>query len=110
MSWTVYILISCKTGRTYVGYSNDVEKRLKQHNVGSVKSTKHGIPWSLLYFEQCENISEANDRERYFKSGAGRRKLKQIYNHFKGEPAPEGRGLAHEMSGERWPSGLLCEG
>lgn len=43
----VYILQSLKDLRTYVGYSSDIERRIKEHNSGRVKSTKHRKPFKL---------------------------------------------------------------
>jgi putative endonuclease len=71
MFW-VYVLRSLKTGRRYVGSSNNAERRLKEHNTGKSKSTRHGIPWELIYEESCQDRSEAVRRERYFKTGKGR--------------------------------------
>lgn len=72
----VYILQSLKDLRTYTGYSDNVERRLKQHNSGQVLSTKNRIPFKILFTEEFTISSEAKKRELYWKSGAGRRKLK----------------------------------
>ena len=76
----IYILQSLKDGRTYVGYTDDVERRLIQHNSGYVRSTKHRTPFKLLFTEEFETSAEAKRRELYWKSGAGRRKLKEYFN------------------------------
>ncbi len=78
--YSTYILQSLKDLRTYVGYSNDFERRFQEHNQGRVKSTKHRKPFRLLFKEDFETEIEAKRRELYWKSGAGRRKLKE---HFK---------------------------
>ena len=75
---TLYVLLSEKDNRTYVGSTNDFEKRLALHNSGRVTSTKHRIPFKTLFTEEFETIQEAKKRELYYKSGAGRRKLKQF--------------------------------
>lgn len=62
----------------YKGISNDPERRVKEHNVGKNKSTKSKKPWKLVYIEKCLNRSEAREREKYFKSGSGREKLKKL--------------------------------
>ncbi len=49
-SWTVYVLVSVRTERTYVGVTNDVRRRLDQHNgqiPGGAKATRAGRPWRL---------------------------------------------------------------
>ncbi len=45
----VYILQSRKSGRYYTGHTEDIEKRLKQHNSGENTSTRRGIPWEMVY-------------------------------------------------------------
>lgn len=74
----VYVLLSKKIKRTYVGCSHNPIERLKIHNSGSVQSTKNGLPWEIIYQEQCNSYSESRDRERYFKTGGGRRRIKRI--------------------------------
>ena len=84
MNWVVYVLFSHKLNRTYVGYSANLQKRLKYHNLGKVKSTKKGKPWILVYCEKCNSYFEAIKKEKYYKSGAGRRKLAKIFKNWKG--------------------------
>ncbi|MHC4441633.1 MAG: GIY-YIG nuclease family protein [Planctomycetota bacterium] len=77
MFW-VYVLRSLKTGRRYVGSSDNVDRRLVEHNTGQSKSTRHGIPWKVIYTEACKDRSEAVRRERYFKTGRGREDLDRM--------------------------------
>jgi len=72
-----YILKSEKTGRFYYGATSDLDERLKYHNSGHVRSTKHGIPWALHYYESFPNKQEAFEREKFFKSVEGYRLLKE---------------------------------
>ena len=74
----IYVIISEKTGRRYVGMSNDPEKRLLQHNAGYTKSTKAYRPWAIVYTESFETLEEAVSREKYLKSGIGREFLDRI--------------------------------
>jgi len=76
----VYILLSEKDKRTYTGYTPDISERLKKHNAGWVRATKHRRPLQLIHLEKFQTIQEAKKRELYWKSGAGRRKLKQLFN------------------------------
>lgn len=76
---TLYVLLSLKDNRTYVGLSHNFERRLKQHNSGRVKSTKHRVPFKVLFTEDLDTLKEARKRELYYKSGAGRRKLKNYF-------------------------------
>ncbi len=61
----------------YIGYTEDLRKRLKEHNQGLSKSTKRYLPWKLIYYEACLNINDAKRREKYFKTSQGRRLLKR---------------------------------
>ena len=76
--WTVYILQNEK-GTHYAGMSEDVQRRLREHKAGVVKSTKNGRPWTILFEEQVGDRKEARVRERYWKSGAGRRRIAATY-------------------------------
>ncbi|MDP3763861.1 MAG: GIY-YIG nuclease family protein [bacterium] len=69
----VYVLKSRKDGRRYYGLTQDLVNRLSEHNSGLVPSTKSRLPFDLVYFEKVENISLARKREKYFKSGFGRK-------------------------------------
>ncbi len=83
MVYKIYILYSKKYLRTYVGFSGDLTARLIRHNSGQVASTKRYRPWQLIYEEEIEGYKEARKRELYFKSGAGRRKIKLIFDTLK---------------------------
>ncbi len=76
----VYILQSLKDKKTYTGFSKDAIQRLKVHNSGSVKATKSRRPLKILFTEECETLKETKKREKYWKSGAGRKKLKKFFN------------------------------
>lgn len=76
--WCVYILRSIKDKRTYCGSTNDIDRRLNEHNSGKVKSTKYRKPFKLIYLEGCRNEIEARTREKYLKTRNGRRLLKKI--------------------------------
>lgn len=77
--YTVYILQSLKDKRTYVGYSNNFERRFHEHNSGLSKSTKNRRPFILLFKEEFIGIAEAKERELWWKSSVGRKKLKKIF-------------------------------
>jgi putative endonuclease len=74
----VYVLQSEKDGRLYKGFTEDLKRRIKEHNNGKNKSTKGYIPWKLIYFEEVKSRLEAREREKFFKSGSGREYLKNI--------------------------------
>jgi putative endonuclease len=70
-----YVLLSQTTGRRYVGSCENLTERIRRHNAGDSKATKHGIPWVLLHSEGFETRSGAAQRERYYKTGRGRDEL-----------------------------------
>ncbi len=74
----VYVLRSAKTGRRYVGSCEDVAERLRRHNAGHSKSTRHGVPWVLLHSESFSSRAEAMGKERYYKTGKGRDELDRL--------------------------------
>jgi putative endonuclease len=76
-----YVLITQKDGRFYTGITSDPRKRLKQHNDGLVPSTQYRVPLRLIYFEACFDKDDAYRRERYLKTGTGKRFLQ---NRLKG--------------------------
>jgi len=75
----VYILQSLKDKRTYVGYTHELVQRLTKHSKGFVRSTKYRRPLELLFTEKFKTEQEAKKRELWWKSGAGRRKLKHYF-------------------------------
>ncbi len=76
--YTVYVLHSLKDKHTYVGCTQNIAKRLIEHNSGQVLSTKYRIPLKLVYREDFDNEHEAFLKEKHYKTSWGRRKLKKI--------------------------------
>ena len=76
---SVYVLYSEAFDQIYIGMSNNVEKRLQQHNSGQNKSTKAYIPWVVIHAEPFEFRHEARLREKYLKSYRGRKKIRSLY-------------------------------
>jgi putative endonuclease len=74
--YTVYVLKSLKDGSFYKGFSKNLLKRVKEHNLGKSLYTSKKIPWIVVYFEEYFSLEEAIKREKYFKSAAGRKFLK----------------------------------
>ncbi len=72
----VYVLKSKKDKKRYIGLTNDIDKRLQEHNSGRVVATRFRTPFELIYFEKYENRSEAAVREKFLKTGKGREFLK----------------------------------
>jgi putative endonuclease len=74
----LYVIESEINKFLYVGITNDINKRLKEHNSGKTKSTKGYTPWKLVYSENFENRLDARKKEIYYKSGCGKEYLKSI--------------------------------
>ena len=73
-----YVLHSEKTGRRYVGSCENLADRIRRHNAGEAKATKHGLPWALIRSEAFATRTEAAHRERYYKTGRGRDELDKL--------------------------------
>ena len=78
MSWKVYVIKSLVSNVRYVGMSEDIDRRISEHNAGKSKYTSGHVPWELLYFEEADSRLAARAREKYLKSAAGRRFLDKI--------------------------------
>ena len=78
----VYILRSTKDCKWYTGCTKDMRKRFSQHNDGKVASTKGRGPFELIYYEASLNKEDAFAREKYLKSGMGKRYLKNWLKRF----------------------------
>ena len=63
----IYVLKSQKWNKPYFGYTKDLIKRVKEHNTESTKSTRHGIPWKLVYYEAYLEELDARKRELQLK-------------------------------------------
>ena len=74
----VYILKSLKNGRFYTGLTNNLERRLYEHNIGQTKYTSLTRPFELIYKEVYNTKLEASKREKFLKTGKGREILKTI--------------------------------
>lgn len=72
----VYVLFSEKDRHFYVGYSNDLQKRIEKHQRGLIRSTKYRLPLKLIYYESYLIGSDAKRREKFLKGGKGRGELK----------------------------------
>jgi putative endonuclease len=73
---SVYVLRSVKNGRRYVGSTGqDVRARLRQHNRGQNRWAAQNGPFELIRVEEYATKAEALRRERFLKTGAGRREL-----------------------------------
>lgn len=71
-----YVLKSQVDGKFYTGFTNNLKRRLAEHNAGRVASTKRRVPLELVYYEACRNEKDAVVREKYLKTTYGHRYLK----------------------------------
>lgn len=71
-----YVLRSQKDNKLYVGWTDDLRKRVRAHNQGLVVATRSRRSLVLEYYEACLSKEKAIQREKYFKTGFGRRFLK----------------------------------
>jgi putative endonuclease len=74
----IYVIYSKEHDKFYHGMTADLTQRLKQHNLGKVRSTKAFKPWVIIYSEEFENMVLARERELFLKTSTGRRFLKSI--------------------------------
>lgn len=78
----VYILRDSKSGRFYTGYTSDLRKRLAEHQGGKSIYTSKRNSYELIYYEACMNGSDAIARDKYLKTGMGKRFLKNRNKRF----------------------------
>ncbi len=76
--WYTYVLKSTVNGRHYTGSTNNLERRIAEHNSGKTKSTSLTRPFTLVYKEEYNTRLEARRRELFLKTGQGRELLKNI--------------------------------
>jgi len=72
-----YILQSLKYGKLYIGISDNLRRRVSQHNSGHVKSTAPFTPYQLVWYGAFETKQKARDFEVYLKSSSGHAFLKK---------------------------------
>ena len=78
----VYVLRNDESGRLYTGYTSDLRKRLTEHNSKKPGYTSYSGPYELIYYEGSLNMIDAQAREKYLKSGMGKRYLKNRLKRF----------------------------
>ena len=83
MKYIVYIIRSQRDRCFYTGFTNNLIRRLSEHNTGKyyTPSTLHRGPFDLVYSEECESRQLARSREIYWKSGEGREMRDKLLNH-----------------------------
>lgn len=76
----VYILKSVAFGKYYVGCTDNIIRRLQEHNSGASKYTRTFKPWKLVFQEEYKNLSEARKREKQIKSWKKRVSIERLIN------------------------------
>ncbi|MFA4904994.1 MAG: GIY-YIG nuclease family protein [Candidatus Margulisiibacteriota bacterium] len=71
IKYFVYILRSQRDGKTYVGYTSDLQNRVRQHNENVGGYTKNRGPWDLIWYGAFDSHELAEKFESYLKSGSG---------------------------------------
>jgi len=82
MEFFVYILRSKMDGKFYTGYTSGLNKRIAEHNLGKVSSTRNRLPFELVYYESCLNQADALHREKYLKTTYGKRYIKNRLKNY----------------------------
>lgn len=73
----VYVLFSKKSKRLYTGYTDDLKRRLSEHNAGKGGVySKNNAPYVLIFYEAFLSKKDASKQEMFYKSGYGREVLK----------------------------------
>jgi putative endonuclease len=78
MFFVTYILYSSKIDKYYIGSTENLEKRLENHNLGKSTFTSRGIPWLLVYFEEFSNRSDSLKREKEIKNKKSRKYIEYL--------------------------------
>ncbi len=73
----VYVLESLSDGIWYIGITERLDSRLKDHNMGKSKFTSGHRPWKIIYFESAPDWPNARAKEKYFKNAAGKKYIKR---------------------------------
>ena len=78
LMYFVYVLSSGIRNYLYVGLTNNIERRVKQHQDGRVRTTRAYKPFTLITKEVYLTRKEARAREKYLKSGSGKEWIKKV--------------------------------
>ncbi|OGK64390.1 hypothetical protein A2313_00705 [Candidatus Roizmanbacteria bacterium RIFOXYB2_FULL_41_10] len=74
-----YVLISLKNSSYYIGCTNNLKRRVSEHNAGLSKYTRIYSPWLLKYSEEYNTLKEARKREKEIKSWKKRAKIERLF-------------------------------
>jgi len=74
--FTVYVLVSQSCGKLYIGQTEDLSRRLTEHQTDMARYTRGRGPWELVLTEHYPSRAQAMHREKSLKSGQGRQFIK----------------------------------
>jgi putative endonuclease len=75
----VYILKNNKTGKLYKGFTSNLKRRILEHKKHQPIYTGNNGEWSLIYYEAFLNKKDAQNEEKFLKSGKGRERIKYLF-------------------------------
>ncbi|MDD5489554.1 MAG: GIY-YIG nuclease family protein [Candidatus Moranbacteria bacterium] len=78
----VYILLSLKDNNFYFGSTSDLKRRICEHRLGKVISTKHRLPIKLVCYEAYASKEQAQRREKFLKSSDGKKDIRKRLGTF----------------------------
>lgn len=79
----VYLLENQGDKSWYIGFTANLKERIEQHQLGyGARTTQRKPGWKLIYSEIYINKEDATGREKFLKSGSGRKYLKKQLNHY----------------------------
>ena len=94
--FTCTLLRSESDSGFYIGFSTNLRARLRQHQDGESFATSHRGPWKLIYYEAYTEREDAEGREKFLKSGAGRPFLRIQLRHYLRVKGFASRGSSHD--------------
>ncbi len=84
MIWYTYVLYNKKLNKFYIGSTNNLKRRIKEHQNSKTQTTSMGGKWNLVYYEACLAKKDAQERERQLKTGFGRGYLRKRLKYYLG--------------------------
>ena len=78
----LYILLSRKDNKFYIGYTNNLKRRIKEHNSGEVFSTKGRRPLVLIFYSAFLDEKDAIASEKYFKTTRGKQRIRRMLENY----------------------------
>jgi len=75
----LYVLSSINYQKSYIGVTDNIDRRIAEHNSGKMAFTRRYIPWEIIHTENFGTLKEARRKESFYKSSLGRRHLKKLF-------------------------------